>query len=1004
MIGSQLGHYKILAKLGTGGMGEVFTAEDTKLNRKVAIKILPEDLATDPERRERFEREAKTIAALNHPNIVTIYSVEEAAGLHFITMELVEGEPLADKIPDKGFTLDEFFKLSVPMVEALDAAHKKGITHRDIKPNNVMITDEGRVKVLDFGLAKLTGREAPLDPAEAATMLASSDLTEQGQILGTVNYMSPEQAEGKTVDNRTDIFSLGVVLYEMATGEAPFKGETKISVITSIIRDTPPPVSEINDELPQHLGRVVNRSLAKDPDRRYQSATDLRVELEGLKEEIATSELRHSAMDLKAPAVSPSASLVPKIAMAAAAVGAIAVLAWLGPMMFGGGEAEDAEVAGIGGGKPSLAVLYFENLSGDENLDWLRTGLTDMLVTDLAQSPNLRVLGTDRLHQILEDIGAADDEMTSSSVVEAVATQGRVETVLLGSFARAGDTIRISARMQAAATGEILRSETVEGVGEESIFQLVDDLTRRIKSQFDMPEVMLVADVDADLSEVTTDSVEAYRNYAEGIRLHEQLRTAEAIPLLERAVEVDPDFAMALAKLATAYNNIGNGAMSRQYSQRAMDNLDRATDRERYYIEGRHYSLDQETMEDAIDAYQKAVDAYPDHTAARNNLAQQLMNLERFDEAIDHFEELRRSGMKFPGTYSSLATSYGMTGQFDEGLAVLQEYSEENPDNAAGHRNLAGHLLWAGRFDEALAAIERAEAVGSPAFETNALRWQIAASRDDWDAAEDMRDALAELEDPRAARSALFSELAQSLFEGDPEEARELIQEILDLPGDTFQEQALNVSSTLAMDLGDYDAALEVGRQFEAIANGDFGLTISGKASRALAYAGMGDREASNEIIIEMFELVQGVPIPPVVLQRQERSFRGQVAFYSKDWEQTVALLEPTVEAMPVMEQLGNSQRTRLQYVLGVAYFETGDLDAAEASLQKGLEQSGRVYDPIATVRSLWYLGRIYEDRDDTQRALEYYARFVEYWAQGDIDEDRVGHAEDFLDRVGGSP
>ena len=999
MIGSQLNHYKIISKLGTGGMGEVYAAEDTKLNRKVAIKVLPEDLAADPERRERFEREATTIAALNHPNIVTIYSVEESDGLHFITMELVQGSTLKEKIPAGGLTLDEFFKLSVPMVDAIDAAHKQGITHRDIKPHNVMVTEEGRVKVLDFGLAKLTGKESPLDPTEAATMVASSDLTEQGQILGTVNYMSPEQAEGKTVDNRSDIFSAGAVMYEMATGEAPFKGETKVSVITSIMRDTPPPVSEVNAELPQHLGRVVNRSLAKDPGRRYQSATDLRVELESLKEEIATSELRQSAMSIEPPP--PERGPMGQwLAGAAAVIAVVAMAAVFGPGLMGGGDASAPSASPVAAdATPSLAVLYFENLSNDENLDWLRTGLTDMLVTDLAQSPNLRVLGTDRLHQILEDIGAADEEMTSASVVDAVAREGQVANVLLGSFARAGDAIRISARLQVAGSGEILSSETVAGEGEESIFELVDDLTRRIKSQFDMPEAMVVADVDADLASVTTDSMEAYRYYAEGIMLHEQLRTEEAIPLLEQAVEIDPDFAMALAKLATAYNNAGNMAKSREYSQRAMDNRERATPRERYYIEGRHYSLDQETIEESIAAYTRAIEAYPDHTSARNNLAQQLMALERYDEAIDHLEDLRRRGMRFPGTFSSLATSYGMVGRFDDGMRVLREYVEQNPDNAAGHRNLAGHLLWAGRFDEAAAALDRAEAAGSSAFDVNTMRWQSAALQNDWDEAENVAEILQELEDPRGVGSALFSQAFQALFEGDPDAAFDVLDEIHELPGGDFENQVFDSRANLHLDLGDYDAALATGREMEASADGDFDLMIGGKGNQALAYAGMGDRLASNEIIIEMFELVAGVSLPARIIQRQERMFRGRVAFQARDWEEVIELLEPLLERMPPMERLGNSQRTRLQYIIGVAYHQSGREDDAAAAFLNGLEQSGRIYDPVATVRSLWRLGSIYEERGDAPRAREYYQRFVDHWGRGDIDEDNVAHAEDFLER-----
>ncbi len=996
MVGSQLNHYKILAKLGTGGMGEVYAAEDTKLGREVAIKILPEDLAADPERRERFEREARTIAALNHPNIVTIYSVEEADGLHFITMELVDGKPLGERIPDTGLTLDEFFKLSVPMVEALDAAHKKNITHRDIKPSNVMVTEEGRVKVLDFGLAKLTAKESPLDPAEAATMIAPSDLTEQGQILGTINYMSPEQAEGKVIDHRSDIFSLGVVLYEMATGEAPFKGDTKISVITSIMRDTPPSVSDVNQELPQHLGRVVNRSLAKEPDRRYQSTTDLRNELEDLKEEIATSELRQSAMDLK-PAPKSSGSGLKYAAIAAGAVVIVAAGFALIPRGSAPPEAPTVTAITVADVKPSLAVLYFENLSGDENLDWLRTGLTDMLVTDLAQSPAIRVLGTDRLHQILEDIGAADDEMTSSDVVEAVASEGDVENVLLGSFARAGNQIRISARLQSAASGDILASETVAGEGEEAIFGLVDDLTKRIKSQFEMADEMMAADVDADITDVTTDSVAAYRAYAEGIRFHEQLRTEEAIPLLERAVEIDPDFAMALAKLATAYSNAGDAEKSREYSERAMQHLDRVTDRERYYIEGRHYSLEQETIEESIAAYEKGVELYPDHTSARNNLAQQLMNLERFDEAIDHLEQLRSNKMQFPGTYASLANAYGMTGQLEEGLEVVRQYVEENPDTAAGFENLAAQLAWSGRRDEARRALDRAEALGRTLADTGGRRWQIAVLDGDFDEAERLTERMEESDDPRMRGSALFTATALALYEGDVDSAHEYLDELEGIAAS--RAQAFNARAALLLDTGDIDGAEALAERMLAVSGDDFQIRLDALGTRAMATAVRSGVAAAAEDVEEVWTLVEEFQLPSRILFREERRFRGRLAYYAGDWGETISLITEVLERMPPRAQLGNSQRPAMHYMLGVAYFETGDHERAEQQFLLVLEQSGRVYEPVADVRTHWYLGQIHEARGDAAGAWQHYETFVEHWGSGDIDRDRVDHAEDYLDR-----
>lgn len=286
MIGTKLAHYEILAKLGAGGMGEVYRARDTRLDRDVALKILPAEMAADPDRRMRFEREAKAVAALNHPHIVTIHSVEEVNGTHFLTMELVDGKTLSELIPKDGMSLERFFQVAVPLAEAVTAAHAKGITHRDLKPANVMVGNDGQLKVLDFGLAKLL---EPPDPGSAQTVAAGS-ATQEGKILGTVAYMAPEQAEGKPVDPRSDVFSLGVLLYEMATGERPFKGDTNMSTITSILRDDPPSVTELKRGLPRHLSRIVKRCLVKDPDRRYQTAHDLRNDLLEFKEELDSGE------------------------------------------------------------------------------------------------------------------------------------------------------------------------------------------------------------------------------------------------------------------------------------------------------------------------------------------------------------------------------------------------------------------------------------------------------------------------------------------------------------------------------------------------------------------------------------------------------------------------------------------------------------------------------------------------------------------------------------------
>ncbi len=328
MLPETLGHYRILRPLGKGGMGEVYAAQDTRLGRSVALKVLPQALAADPTRRERFEREARTVAALNHPHIVTIHSVEEAEGVPFLTMELIEGRRLSELIPIQGMALERFLQLSVPLADAVSAAHKRGIVHRDLKPANVMVTEEGQLKVLDFGLAKL--KEAAHSGEELNSDLATWEQTGEGRIVGTAAYMSPEQAEGKPVDARSDVFSLGIVIYEMTTGRRPFQGDSSAGTLSAILKDTPVPVSELRPELPTEVGRIIRRCLEKDPARRMQTALDLRNELEDLKKDSDSGQAVRSAPSMAQPTIRRRKRVLTIASLAGILlVGGVAYLQWL---------------------------------------------------------------------------------------------------------------------------------------------------------------------------------------------------------------------------------------------------------------------------------------------------------------------------------------------------------------------------------------------------------------------------------------------------------------------------------------------------------------------------------------------------------------------------------------------------------------------------------------------------------------------------------------------------
>jgi hypothetical protein len=391
MIGQTIRHYRIMEKLGAGGMGEVYLAEDTKLKRQVALKLLPTDMAGSQDRLERFQREAETLAALDHPNIVTIYSVEEDQGVRFLTMQLVEGKRLSELIPNGGMPVQRIFDIGIPLADALAAAHEQGVIHRDLKPGNIMVTDRGQVKVLDFGLAKLLPEVAP--PRD--TELATEPLTAEGRLVGTMPYMSPEQLEGRDLDARSDIFSLGVLLWEMATGARPFQGDTSVSLISSIVRDRPAPVDRLRQELPHHLGRVIGHCLEKDTEQRYQSVKDVRNELAALSKEIESGDVQPSSAAM-ATVQHPRRRWWP------VAAGVWVVLVVLAALWLGRLRAPPLPVAETPAQRPMIVVLPFENLGPAED-EYFADGMTEEITSRLAAVTGLGVISRTSAMQYKED-------------------------------------------------------------------------------------------------------------------------------------------------------------------------------------------------------------------------------------------------------------------------------------------------------------------------------------------------------------------------------------------------------------------------------------------------------------------------------------------------------------------------------------------------------------------------------------------------------------------------
>ncbi|MBI1876206.1 MAG: protein kinase [Acidobacteria bacterium] len=549
LAGRTLSHYQILDEISRGGMGVVYRAVDTRLNREVALKVLPPELLSDADRRQRFLQEAQAASAIEHPNIAVIHEIDEVDGISFIAMELIRGDKLDDILARGALPPTRALELATEIAEGLARAHEKGIVHRDLKPANVMVTADGHAKIIDFGLAKLV---EPLG-GDLSGETHLEGRTDPGVVLGTVAYMSPEQARAAKVDHRSDIFSFGIVVYEMLAGRPPFRAASGLDTLHAMLNAEPPPVGplgpQVSAEATADIQRLLDKCLAKDTASRYQGMRDLVVDLRAARRRLESGAVAgvvsKSGAGARPAARVPLTSRVSLGWMIGAALIVVTVIVAAALLL----RTRRSEVALAPGEKPSVAVLYFENNTGNPSLDWLRTGLTDMVVTDLSQSPDVEVLGTDRLYQILNEMRRADDKVVSFDTVQELAKRAGVKTVLLGSYVKAGDTIRINIKLQEATSGRIITAERVEAAGEANLFPTVDDLTRRIKAKF-LPGSVNPAKgllttpvtvstsapgVDRDLRDVTTSSIEAYRYYAEGINLHERFREQEAVPLLEKA-------------------------------------------------------------------------------------------------------------------------------------------------------------------------------------------------------------------------------------------------------------------------------------------------------------------------------------------------------------------------------------------------------------------------------------------------------------------------------------
>ncbi|HUF47371.1 MAG TPA: protein kinase [Vicinamibacterales bacterium] len=998
MVGRTLSHYQILGEISRGGMGVVYRALDTNLGREVALKVLPDDLVHDPARRERLLQEARAASALEHPHIAVIHAVGEADGVTFIAMELVRGEQLSAVVLRGGLPVRRALDLAVEVAEGLARAHDKGIIHRDLKPANVMVTDDGHAKIIDFGLAKLVEPSS----SETATATRAVPETEPGMVVGTASYMSPEQARGLRVDHRSDVFSFGVMLYELATGRVPFQGQSQLDTLHAILTQPLPPLPPapgLPGEAAGDLERLIAKCAAKDPDDRYQGMKDVVVDLRAVRRRLESASLSSGAAAIAVPPATARMGVVAILSIVLA-FGVFATLWFWRPW-------DRAPVAVGDGDRPAVAVLFFENQTGDPALDWMRTGLTDMMVTDLSQSSDFEVLGTDRIYQILNELNRADDRVIPADVVQQLAERAGVDRVLVGSYVKAGETIRINARLQEAASGRIVTAERVEGVGESSLFSLVDELTRRIKGEMsalagagrpggllNAPGTRPELGLDRGLQEITTSSIEAYRYYAEAMDLHERFLEAQAVPLLEQAVAIDPSFAMAHAKLAVISGNLGLSDRSQTHARLALDNSARLSPRERLYIEGQFYSRRPQTRAQAAEAYRQLLSLHPEHQASRHNLALLYSEFERHDEAVAEYEELIRRGTSNPTTYGNLAELLATRGEVGRARGVIEAFLAGRPESAVAHHHLGEVLVFEGRLDEARATFIRARDLNPTDF---LPMWGLFVTHTLQRRPDDAREVVkvfGETTSPFSRWLGLVSATILATLEGRSDEAFARLDEMERLDGASLQDRLVGRNIRIELLLG-------LDRTADALAAAEVSLAEARKADLelvvlhnvALARAAAGRLDAAREALAAIDEAATRAPGPAPA--RQAALARGLVALAAGDAATAADLVTRAASGLSPRGAVSTpSNHVHFFHAAAIANLAAGrEAEAArwlERVVALGHERLFRAHD---WVRAHFLLAEILDRRGDTARARSLYTTFLDHWADGDMDRERVASA-----------